>query len=267
MSLDDGRTLAWRETGEGPVLVMLHGWSISGLAFAELAERLKSRFRVLLPDLPGHGDSSACRKPSLEGLARDIEHWIDVIGGGPVCLAGWSLGGMLAMQLAHAAADRLQGLILISTTPRFTRSADWPQGLPPGQVKSMQRRLATGFEATLADFFQLTFAGERITPRRIQQIRRFAVLPAKRPDPQVVSGLLELLACQDQRWQLGPIQLPTWVIHGALDQITPVSAGQTLAARLPQARLLSLPDVAHAPFWSRPEQVAAMIEESLAWVR
>ncbi|TLM62995.1 MAG: alpha/beta fold hydrolase, partial [Deltaproteobacteria bacterium] len=67
--------LAWRESGTGRPLVLVHGWSLSGAAFAELAASLDG-FRVLLPDLPGHGQSTPPAGVSLPALAGDLAAWL-----------------------------------------------------------------------------------------------------------------------------------------------------------------------------------------------
>jgi len=268
MVLPDGRILAWREIGQGPVLVLVHGWAISGLAFAELVEHLKGQFRLLLPDLAGHGNSSPCRDASLKSLAQDLRDWLAVVASGPVSLGGWSLGGMVAMEMASEPFANLNGLILIGTSPCFTNSTDWAHGLPATQVKALRRNLLRRFETTLSDFFRLTFAGEEIDEERIGTIRRFAVYPGKAVDQQVASTLLEVLEQQDQRVLLKNLALPVLVIHGEHDQVTPLPAGEWLGAQLPEAKIEVIRGAGHAPFWSRPEQVVPMIVEAAAtWSR
>ena len=250
------------------MLVLVHGWAISGLAFAELAEQLKGQFRLLLPDLTGHGNSSSSRDVSLRTLAQDLRDWLTVVAPGPICLGGWSLGGMVAMQMASESCADLSGLILIGTSPRFTSSTDWSHGLPATQVRALRRNLLRRFDATLADFFRLTFAGEEIAEQRVATIRRFALYPGELVDPQVASTLLEVLEHQDQRTLLKNLTLPALVIHGEQDQVTPLAAGEWFGSQLPEVKREVIPGAGHAPFWSRPQQVAMMIAEAAAtWSR
>ena len=123
--LADGRILAWQEQGRGPSLVLVHGWSLSSAAFSELADLLGD-FRVLLPDLPGHGRSSLQAVPSLSTLADDLAAWLATVAVDKIVLGGWSLGGMVAMELAARPAVSVDRLLLLATTPRFTAAADWP---------------------------------------------------------------------------------------------------------------------------------------------
>lgn len=264
--LTDGRTLAWQEQGEGPPLVLLHGWSLSGAAFAELAALLPG-YRLLLPDLPGHGDTAPAVPLSLASMADDLASWLDTEAPGPRLLGGWSLGGMVAMELAARPGSAVSRLALIATTPRFTSGDDWSHGLPAGQVQALRRNLARRFEATLGDFFELTFTPGEINGERLRAIRAFAVHAGTRPDPSSAAQLLAVLAEQDQRPLLPAIGCPALVVHGTADRVTPVGAGRHLAAALPQGELLELDGVGHAPFWSRPAAVAAALRGFATWDR
>mgnify|MGYP001249978983 CR=1 FL=1 len=264
--LPDGRLLAWSEIGHGPPLVLLHGWSLSGAAFSELAARLTG-FRILLPDLPGHGKSSPSAAATLPALADDLAAWLQAVAPGPVLLGGWSLGGMVALELAARANSPVGKLLLIATTPRFTLGPDWPHGLPEVQVRSLRRNLERRFEATLGEFFALSFADGEVDAVRLRAIRAFAVHSSGFPDRASAAALLGLLAAQDQRALLAAVACPALVLHGTLDRVTPVGAGRTLATALPQGHLQEIADAGHAPLWTRPAEVAAAILEFCAWAR
>lgn len=253
---EDGRSLHWYEAGDGRPLVLLHGWAMSAAAFHEFADLLGQDFHLLIPDLPGHGESSPPLRNDLEGLAADLTVWLAAVAPGPVALLGWSLGGMLAMQLAADGHLPTERLILVGTTPRFTNADGWSFGLPPAQVHALARNLKRRFEATLGDFFALTFADEDIPRERLRAIRNFAVRNSALPDAIVALDLLHFLAVQDQRAVLARLQIPVLVLHGALDRISPVAAGQWLAEQCPMGTFMALPGIGHAPFLSRPQQIA-----------
>lgn len=264
--LADGRLLAWREAGAGPPLVLLHGWSLSGAAFGELAALLPS-CRLLLPDLPGHGSSSPPAQATLSSLADDVAAWLAAVAPDPVALGGWSLGGMVAMALASRAGTPVERLLLFATTPRFTTAPGWPHGLPAVQVRALRRNLERRFDATLAEFFALAFAPGEADADRLRAIRAFAVHPGGLPDRGTAGALLDLLAEQDQRGLLARIAAPALVVHGTLDRVTPVGAGRALAAALPYGELHELAGSGHAPFWTRPREVARLIGEFCTWGR
>ena len=257
----DGGQLTWYDTGRGRPLVLLHGWAMSAAAFQELASLLADNFRVLAPDLPGHGKSSAALRNDLDGYATLLEGWLSSMDAGPFILVGWSLGGMLSLQIASDGQVPVQRLALLGSTPKFTTGNDWPFGLPITQVRAMARNLKRRFEATLAEFFSLAFAGESIPIDRLRTIRNFAVRASSLPDREAASALLEVLAEQDQRDILPGIQVPVMVLHGELDRISPVGAGRAMAEMLPRGEFVPFAGTGHAPFLSKPHDVAARLVE------
>lgn len=253
--------LTWYETGQGRPLVLLHGWAMSAAAFQELAGLLAANFRVLIPDLPGHGESSPAGQNDLVGVSTHLTEWLTSLEIEPCALVGWSLGGMLSLQIASDGVLPVQRLVLIGSTAKFTSCDDWPYGLPATQVRAMARNLQRQFETTLAEFFALTFAGESITADRLRAIRNFAVRGSSLPDRDAAFALLNMLAEQDQRDLLPGIQLPALVLHGELDRISPVGAGLAMAALLPRAEFVPLAGIGHAPFFSNPRDIAARLTE------
>jgi pimeloyl-[acyl-carrier protein] methyl ester esterase len=259
--LPDGGELAWYEAGNGRPLVLLHGWATSASVFSELVVMLADDFRLLIPDLPGHGASSPAVQNDLESIATTLNLWLATIESAPVALGGWSLGGMLALSMARQKPQRFDRLVLIGTSPRFTSGDDWNFGLPEVQVRALGRNLARRFEPTLADFFDLAFAGEDISKERLSVIRSFAVKQSPLPDQFAALGLLNGFSEQNQKDLLSHIDQPALIIHGELDQITPLAAGRYLAEMLPHGEFLEFIGVGHGPFLSRPQEVVDRILE------
>jgi len=256
-----GGRLTWYETGQGRPLVLLHGWAMSAAAFNELAGLLAVNFRVLVPDLPGHGESTPAEQHDLAGVSALLTEWLTSLGVESCALVGWSLGGMLSLQIVNDGIFPVQRLALIGSTPKFTIGDDWPYGLPATQVRAMARNLQRQFEATLAEFFALTFAGETISIDRLRAIRNFAVRASSLPDQDAAFALLNKLAEQDQRDLLPGIQVPALVLHGELDRISPVGAGRAMADCLPLGEFVSLAGIGHAPFFSKPHDIAARLSD------
>lgn len=259
--LPDGRQLSWYETGQGKPLVLLHGWAMSAAAFGELASLLAADFRLLIPDLPGHGNSDPSLPGTFPAIAQDLNAWLTGIEVDSFFLGGWSLGGMLALEMAQQRAEAVAKIILIATTPKFVSGNGWAFGLPAVQVRALARNLGRRFEATLADFFTLAFAGEDISRERLREIRNFAVKQSPLPDHGAALALLHQLIHQDQLELVQKIDQPTLVVHGDLDQVSPVAAGRYISEMLPHGQLAELPGVGHGPFLSCPLETAAMIRE------
>ncbi|MCF6179489.1 MAG: alpha/beta fold hydrolase, partial [Geopsychrobacter sp.] len=156
LSMAHGR-FRWRETGTGDPLVLLHGWSMSHAVFDELATLLEGDFRLLIPDLPGHGRSDPLEPCSFKAMAQLLKDWLAEIGCQKVTLLGWSLGGQLALQLASETTTLIERLILISSTACFCARPDWQAGLPAGELRALKRGLKRRYLATLGEFFDLQF--------------------------------------------------------------------------------------------------------------
>ena len=257
--LPDGRRLSYCLVGQGKPLVCLHGWAMSAVVFKELAELLANDYQLFIPDLPGHGESSPPERCDLQGYAADLSSWLKETIPSPCAVLGWSFGGMLAMELARNQPVDIDKLVLVGTTPQFTLSEDWPYGLPVTQVHALSRNLRRRFETTLGEFFQLSFAGEDISSERLRDIRRFAVFNNPLPERNAALGCLDILANQNQRLGLKEVSQPVLILHGRLDQITPVAAAKLLAEELPLATFVEYPDASHGPFLSKPGAVADQI--------
>lgn len=261
--LADGRRLAYRETGSGRPLVLLHGWAMSSAVFTEALQVLAGDFRVLAPDLRGHGASDPGDGCALEDFAGDLRQWLEGLGISGLDLLGWSLGGQVALRLAPLLGKGLGGLLLVASTPCFTAREGWTAGLPAVQVKAMARGLKRRYRETLDDFFARQFLAGEVSSGRLEEIRAFAapgegsVLPSR----ATALAALETLQNVDLRGDLAEVEAPTLVLQGDGDRIIPPDAGRYLAAHLPQGSFAPLADTGHAPFLSRPEQCFTLWRE------
>lgn len=261
--LVDGRRLSYREAGAGRPLILLHGWAMSSAVFAEALSELGSDFRVLAPDLRGHGESEGGEGYAFADFSADIEEWMTGLDLRDVAAAGWSLGGQVLLELYPRLGSRISRLLLVGTTPRFAAGPNWQAGLPEVQVRAMARDLKRNYAKTMGDFFALQFAGEELSRERYRRIVDFAVRGGRLPDPTVALASLETLRTTDLRERVAVIDCPTLVVHGALDRITLPAAGRWLAEHLPKARLEILPEVGHAPFLSQPAAVFSLWRDFL----
>jgi len=261
--LKDGRKLAYREAGSGDALVLLHGWSMSSAVFAEAFPFFQDRFRVLAPDLRGHGDSDPGPGYSLDALAGDLSEWLQGLRLCDIRLLGWSLGGQIALTLAQNIPSHINRLILQSSTPKFAAGEDWEAGLPEGQIRAMARNLERNYRRTMGDFFSLQFAEEEMGKSRFWQVVDFAVRAGKLPAPAVALAALKTLADEDQRSMLSRLTLPVLVAHGDQDRITPVAAGRYMAGHLPAGEFAAIKECGHAPFLSRPTEAFSLWREFL----
>jgi pimeloyl-ACP methyl ester carboxylesterase len=116
--LGDG-AVVWRIWGQGPPLVLLHGGTGSWMHWVRNIEALARDFTLLVPDLPGSGESSSPERPiSVEGVAAAVTSGIAAILGAdaPFAVAGFSMGGLVAGYVAHQSGARARTLVLVGST-------------------------------------------------------------------------------------------------------------------------------------------------------
>jgi pimeloyl-[acyl-carrier protein] methyl ester esterase len=239
--------------GDGPDLVLLHGWGLHSGAWAEARPALARRFRVHAVDLPGHGRSAQVPVGDFEAAVQRVGEITPA--GAVVC--GWSLGGLVAQGLARK-HHPIRALALVATTPCFTTREDWPHAMRPATLEAFAEGLHRDRERTLRDFVQLNaLHGSHAR----ESVRAMSRLLADHPAPfAALEATLGWLRDIDLRAAIPGLDMPAVVVHGGRDALAPVEAGRWLASHLPKARLVELPDAAHLPFFTHRDAFVAALE-------
>lgn len=261
-----GVTIHYEDAGSGPALVLVHGWSMSGLVWA-FQEELAAAYRLITVDLRGHGASSApAAGYAFVDFAADLASLFAQLELREATLVGWSMGAQVALHAFTAVRERLAALVLVSGTPRFTAAADFPYGLPAREARGMALRLKRDNAKTMGEFFRGMFGEGELARDHYQQIVRQVVIPALRPAPHAVIEALVTLNEEDQRPVLPLIDLPTLIIHGDRDTTCLPGAAHYMAERIAGAKLRVFAGVGHAPFLSRPAEFNVILKEFLQGV-
>ncbi len=224
--------------------VFLHGWAQSKQIWCN---QLGSIPHAHYLNLPGHG----CAKDCATG--RWLEAVVAQLPAKPAHLVGWSLGGMLAMQVAHKYPERVASLTLVATTPRFRSTKGWPHGSSNLLFEGFKYAVASGALKSLNRFFKLMLHGDNLSRSAYNQLARMSVDRSGPPSQTGLDSGLELLEKLDLREVAGNIKQPTLIIHGEEDAIAPVAAGRWLADHISHASLRTVPACGHAPFLTQPE--------------
>jgi pimeloyl-[acyl-carrier protein] methyl ester esterase len=244
--------------GSGSDIVLLHGWGLGSSVWDETAQALSRKFRVTLIDLPGYGESPLHNNNySLETLA-DLT--LDAAPPHAVW-AGWSLGGMVAMQAAIQQPQRVTGLVLVATTPRFVQGADWPHAVDARVLQEFGRDLEDNYPATMARFLALQAPGNDWARTEIRRLKAHVEHGA--PTADALQGGLAILRNTDLRAQLAHIHCSALVIAGQHDTLVPLAAAESLVVMLKTARLQVIYGAGHAPFLSHPQEFLQAVTEFL----
>lgn len=237
-------------------LALIHGWGIGQAAWQPLVAALDPAIRVHLIDLPGYGRAPA----NPASFAQHAAALLDTLPAGAV-LCGWSLGGMLALQAACLAPERIGGLILIGATPSFTQRDDWQPAQPPALLETFTAAIAEDAAGTLQRFIALLNQGDRQARKAIRSLAS-ALASAPLADTGSLLQGLDWLRDIDLRPQLAAfttLAVPALLIHGEHDPLMPLAAAQWLQTKLTASHLEIIPGAAHAPFIHTPERIAALI--------
>jgi pimeloyl-[acyl-carrier protein] methyl ester esterase len=258
-----GVKIHYEETGQGWPLVMLHGWSMSGRVW-RFQQELADSFRLVIPDLRGHGRSSTPDSGySINDLAGDVVTLFERLDLTNAVLVGWSLGSQVAFAAFPQIQERLAGLVLVGATPRFTATDGYPWGLPATGLRGLGLRLRRDFNRTMGEFFKGMFAAEELSRELENRITLEIVMEGLLPKPEVAQATLNILASADLRAMLPEIGRPVLIIHGNADTVCPPGAARYLAKWIPAATLVELNEVGHAPFLSRPVEFNALLKSFL----
>lgn len=235
--------------GQGPDLVLLHGWGLNGGVWQGIAPQLAARFRLHLVDLPGVGHSPVGTQQDyrLDSLVQCLLPALPA----RFHLLGWSMGGLLATRLALLQPERLLSLVTVASAPHFVAEPDWP-GIQPQVLQAFSQQLQADPVKTIERFLAIQAMGSEHVKEDVRQLRQFlAERPA--PDPAALAGGLRLLAEVDLRDQLANIRLPWLRCYGRLDALVP-HAQMALVERLASGSQQQLfAGAAHAPFISHPQ--------------
>ncbi len=240
-------------------ITTLHGWAMHGGLFEELASGCpEARWHRM--DLPGHGLRRGQPWPERAEALLD-----DVIERAPpgTWLMGWSLGGLLAIQAFLRRPAVFAGLLLIAANPRFAASDHWPHGADPALLKAMALELADKPESALVRFLALETRGSANSGEALRRLRARA-LQHGLPDKAALVAGLKHLAEADVTARLGEIAAPVLLIGGQRDRMVPWAALEAARDRLPDGRLVGIPDAAHAPFLTDRSAVAGAMRDFIA---
>lgn len=249
-------TLAYDDAGPdaGLPLLLVHGHPFDRSMWAPQVARFAAERRVIVPDLPGYGDSPGA-VPGWAAFADDLAALLDALRVPRAVVAGLSMGGQIALDLWARHPGRVAGLLLADTTPagetRESRAA---------RLAQAEGLLAEGMDPYAVDVLY-----RMVSPAAPEAVAQHVLGMMRAADPAGAAAAQRARADRpDRTGDLAAVDVPTVVVVGSEDEFTPVAGAAAMAARIPGAELVVVDGAAHMPNLERPAVFDAAVERLLA---
>lgn len=252
----NGVELAYRDEGSGTPLLLVHAFPLGSAMWHPQISALSARYRVIAPDLRGFGESQLGDAPiTLDQYADDLAGLLDHLRIAQAAVAGLSMGGYITFALLRRHPERISALILADTR---------------SQPDTEEGRLKREENALLAEEQGPAAIAEQMLPKLLaanapelvcDEVRRMILANDRRG---IAAALRAMAVRPDSTPLLASINVPTLVIVGAEDTLTPPSDATAMAGAIPGSRLLLIPGVAHMSNLEAPEAFNAAVEDLLA---
>lgn len=256
IKFDNGIQIAFDDRGEGDPVILLHGFCGSSAYWEKIVPELESQYRIITPDLRGHGRSSVPDEMySMDLIAEDIIGLMDVLDLPQVSLFGHSLGGYAALAFAEKYPNRLNRLSLIHST-----------GFPDTE-EAMAKRLEAvadinreGIGAFIEGFVPKLFAPEHLMsmPEQVEATKQIgSIMTAK----GAIHSLQGMRCRPDRREILNTIGVPVLLVAGSEDRVIP--AEKTFTADGSQVTQITLEGMGHMSMMESPEELTRAMKDFL----
>jgi 3-oxoadipate enol-lactonase len=249
----NGITIGYDQSGQGKIpLVLIHGFGLDRTIWREVAEQHLADYRVILPDVRGHGESDAPEGVyPISLLAADLAGLLDHLQIEKAVVCGHSMGGYIALAFAAQFPNRLAGLGLITTRAE----ADSPEKRT-GRYEFVEAVRARGSMAL----------AETLAPRlsRDPALVQAAYEMIAATSPQgIIGSVLGMAERPDRTALLDELDIPALVVAGVEDQIIDLEDAREMAERLVQGEFVEINCAGHLPMWEQPESLGRALDRFL----
>ncbi|PRW64604.1 alpha/beta fold hydrolase [Actinopolyspora mortivallis] len=265
------------ESGAGPPLVLLHAFPVDERMWRDARAELEGRFRVVTPDQRGLGRSTLdgspsagpenqrragveeTDTPSLDSAAEDVLALLDHLELSRVHLGGCSMGGYVAMSVLRRAPERVAGLVLADTRP----DADGEEQRR-NRLSVAERAEREGVRGWLAENSLPGLLGRTTWEQRPEVVRTARTLVEEQPPEGVAWAQRAMAARPDGSEVLRTYEGPALVLRGEEDTLSSAEVARDMAALMPHARSVTLPEAGHLAPLENPSAFAAAVGDWLA---
>lgn len=241
--------MAYDDVGSGPVVMLLHGYPFNRSMWREQAQALSANYRVITPDLRGHGETSVTTDAAtMEEMARDVAALLDKLDIRRVTLGGLSMGGYVTLAFYRRFPLRVRALILADTRPQ----ADTPEA-QRNREEQAQKVLKEGMQSIADEFLKkvLTPATLKEKPETVERVREMIL---KTDSQGAANALRGMAARHDQTDFLEEIFAPTLILVGSEDNLTPPMDAELMKREIRGSRLEIIEGASHLSNLERPAE-------------
>jgi 3-oxoadipate enol-lactonase len=256
----DGASLHVRLAGpeKGPALVLLHGFPLHGGMWDAQVDALAKQWRVIVPDFRGHGKSEVGDgQYAMDFFADDLFAVLDATADGPVVACGLSMGGYVLLRAVERDRERFRALVLADT-----RSGNDKDDIRLKRLEGV-RILRTKGAAGYADAFVKTALGKTTHATRPEVVAAVKEMASGNDPKGLVGAQLAMASRTDTTDILADLHMPTLVVVGDEDALTPPGHSRELATRIPGARLVVIPGAGHLTPLEAPGEFTAALKSFL----
>jgi 3-oxoadipate enol-lactonase len=248
--------IVYEARGSGPAVVLLHPFPSDHEFWYPVVGALESRYRLILPDLRGHGDSEAGNGPALmEKHARDVEKVMDAAGVGKAVFVGCSIGGYILFECWRRFRERMTALVLCDTRPQPDTAE-----ARANRLKSAATVLEQGTEPFLEGMIPKLMGATtvRTRPDLVEGARAMMRKMSAEDINVVLRGMAER---PDSVADLKTITVPTLIVIGEEDGLSTVADGDLMRQKIAGSRLKVIPKAGHYAPWEQAEAVGGILRQ------
>lgn len=251
-----GIKLNYNEAGNGPVVVLLHAFPLAGAMWWQQVAALRANYRVIVPDLRGFGDSDAPPGPYLmDQMADDVAALLKERGVTQSAVVGLSMGGYIAFSLWRRHRQLLSALVLADT--RAAPDSAEGQATREANACLVEREGPPAIAAKMIP--------NLVAPSANQTIRNTLTQLIHANSSQGIAGALRGMALRpDSRPDLASINIPTLVIVGSEDSLTPPAEAEAMHQALPNSTLVKIEGAGHLSNLEQPDAFNAALQSFFA---
>jgi 3-oxoadipate enol-lactonase len=245
----DNIDMAYTDSGSGRPVVLIHGYPFNRTLWNEQVEALSKNHRVIAPDLRGFGESEASDGPAtMNRLAQDVALLLDHLEIARATIAGLSMGGYVALAFYKQLPSHVRALVLADTRAQ----ADTEEGKQTREQQA-QKALSEGM-AGIADAMLPKLLTPETVSKRPDIVKRVRDMMLKTKPEGAAAALRGMAARDDQTSLLSKISVPTLILVGAEDAITPAADSEKMNQAIAGSQLIVLENAGHVSNLERTEQ-------------